>query len=498
MSRVLLLLALASTVQAGVIQGIVLEHLTGRAVSRTWVRLQSVRQPGMVEPTPLAIRSGLSGQFSFGGIPPGLYLLTATRDGFFPASYGQRTAVSRGVPIRVAEDSTLFAELRLRRKGAITGRVLDENGVGAPGVPVIAYRARQPLRAANTALSDDRGVYRVHGLDPGKYFVRTGGHILEDKSMWVATFGPSGRELRDAAVHSVTVDTDTMYADINPQPGALYTLAGAVTCGVPGEVIVTAMSDSVTVRARTKCEREAGGYAFSGLTPGFYEVFATLEDGSLAAALDTQLYRDIKNADLSLGPPIPVTFRINDPNVQVKFLVRRRGTAESEPWLEVKGKVTTLGPGYWEVRGKAPAGYYVATIGDSVWARMRRADPPTETYVIHIPPTGQQTVPVSVQSDPGRVDGSALTDKSPTPGVAVFLWPVDDSVRRSAGGVLQTLTDTEGRFAFENLPPGKYRVVASAEFYEVDADVMEAVHAQEIVIKSGGRVSVDLPVWTGP
>ena len=80
-----------------------------------------------------------------------------------PAAYGQRRAVGHGTPIQVSADSSLFAELRLRQKGAITGRVLDENGVAAPRVSVLAYRARLPLRSAGSAISDDRGVYRVHG-----------------------------------------------------------------------------------------------------------------------------------------------------------------------------------------------------------------------------------------------------------------------------------------------------------------------------------------------
>src|SRR5216117_4457182 len=93
-------------------------------------------------------------------------LLTAVRDGYFPAAYGQRLPIGRGTPIQVTAESDLFAELRLRRKGAITGRVLDENGVARAGVSVLAYRARLPLRSAGTAVSDDRGVFRIHGLDP--------------------------------------------------------------------------------------------------------------------------------------------------------------------------------------------------------------------------------------------------------------------------------------------------------------------------------------------
>jgi hypothetical protein len=157
---------------AGVIQGVVLEHASGRPVARTMVRLDPVPTPAGEQKEPVILRAGRAGQFSFGNIPPGRYILTARRDGYFPVSYGQRRAVGRGVPIDVTADSAFFAELRLRQKGAITGRVLDENGVAAQRVPVLAYRARLPLRSTGSGMSDDRGVYRIAGLEPGKYWVR--------------------------------------------------------------------------------------------------------------------------------------------------------------------------------------------------------------------------------------------------------------------------------------------------------------------------------------
>jgi hypothetical protein len=79
--------------------------------------------------------------------------------------------------------------------GAISGRVLDENGVGLQRITVLTYHARFPLRSVAEAKSDDRRVYRIAGLDPGRYWLRTAAAILDDGSGLLPTFGPLAREL---------------------------------------------------------------------------------------------------------------------------------------------------------------------------------------------------------------------------------------------------------------------------------------------------------------
>jgi protocatechuate 3,4-dioxygenase beta subunit len=186
--------------------------------------------------------------------------------------------------VPVTAESTLFAELRLRHKGAITGRVLDENGVATAGTAVLAYRARLPLRSAGSAASDDRGVFRIHGLDPGKYWVRSSARTLDDGSGWLPTFGPQAREMKDARAHQVTVDADAADADVSPEPGALFHLGGVIACDTAGPVIVTLSSETGRRGVQTACP--IGAYRFEGLAPAVYEISATTQDGSASGFVE--------------------------------------------------------------------------------------------------------------------------------------------------------------------------------------------------------------------
>src|SRR4051794_35699494 len=100
--------------QCGVIQGVVLEHASGRPMSRAVLRLEPIPTSQEAKGSPLNIRSGRSGQFAFPSVSPGLYVLIATREGYFPCAYGQRLTIGRGMPFQVTKDSTMFAELRLK------------------------------------------------------------------------------------------------------------------------------------------------------------------------------------------------------------------------------------------------------------------------------------------------------------------------------------------------------------------------------------------------
>jgi protocatechuate 3,4-dioxygenase beta subunit len=502
MHRVLVLLAVAAFAQAGTIHGVVLEQASGRPLARTVVRLDPLPNSGGKQ---LTTRAGRSGQFAFPVIAPGFYLLIAVRDGYFPAAYGQRLPIGRGTPLQVIVESDLFAELRLRHKGALTGRVLDENGVASAGVSVLAYRARLPLLSAGSALSDDRGVYRIHGLDPGKYWVRSAAYTLDDGSGWLPTFGPQGREVRDARLHPVTVDADTTDADVSPDPGALFHLSGVIACDTPdGPVIVTLSSETGRRRTQTVCP--VGGYKFEGLAPGVYEVFATQQDDAAAGFTELFLDRDSEagNVQVTRAPMVDIEVRRAGSNAAVDIPLtltgRRQDLSEAQAERDITRPRTTLAPGHWELRAHPPAGQYVESIVNLRAAPRRpwKAERASDWFEVFIETRSASRIRITVSDQAGQIACKVVTDSKPVPGAPVFLWPVADSARRSLSGSLQALSDAEGRFRFDSLPPGDYRLLASFDVNEIDEDLLETSRAAIVHAEASQTANIELPVWIAP
>lgn len=411
--------------------------------------------------------------------------------------------MGRGTPIQVTTDSDLFAELRLRHKGAVTGRVLDENGVGRAGISVVAYRARLPLRSGGSATSDDRGIFRIHGLDPGKYWVRSAAYMLEDGSGWLPTFGSQAREVREARTHLVTVDADAGDADVSPEPGVLFHLAGLIGCDTDGPVSVTLSSETGRRRTGTSCGK---AYLFEGLAPAVYEVFATLPDGTAAGFTELFLDRDNDSGNVQLmqvptvdievrrtgsGPPVDIPVRLTG---------RRQDLSEAEPEREITRRRLTLAPGHWEMRAHPPAGLYVESIVNPRGAprRLWKAERAADWYEVFVEPRWPARITITVSDRAAQITGRVLTEGKPVPGAPVFLWPVAESARRSLSGALQILSDTEGRFRFEGLPPGDYRALASFDVNEIDEELIEKSQAALVHTEALQTANIELAVWVAP
>jgi hypothetical protein len=116
------------------------------------------------------------GRFSFTGLPPGRYNLSANKPGHVTVSYGQRRPGRPGTPIQLSDGQKFQADLQIPRGSVITGTVLDENGEPAPQTQVrvmrvVVQNGRRTLQGSNGSTTDDRGIYRAFGLLPGEYVV---------------------------------------------------------------------------------------------------------------------------------------------------------------------------------------------------------------------------------------------------------------------------------------------------------------------------------------
>jgi protocatechuate 3,4-dioxygenase beta subunit len=498
----LLLFLLSSSAYAGVVQGTVQEYASGYALSRTVVRLVPVPRADNVNLKQMQLRTAGAGQFVFFNVPDGYYFLIATRNGYFPGAYGQRRPNGQGKPILVTKDSDLFAQLRMHRKGAITGRVLDENNVGIEGVSVVAYRARLPLRVAGSGTSDDRGVFRIHGLDAGRYWVRTTPHTLDDGSGILPTFGPGSREVREARAHEVRLDDDTPDADVRPEFGRLFQLGGEVQC-LDGTVKVTLTSETMHRVTQVGC---GTNYMFPGLSPAVYEI--TAENLKFPESGYVELFVDkaTSSASVKLQPPPTVEFDIrragsaSPVNFPVSVTGRRQDLFEAGEEHQIPTPHATLLAGHWEMSAQAGSDRYVESI-TSFRGEVRREGQPeksVEWFDVFIEERNSARVRITVADKAAEISGNVLQEGKGVPGAPVFLWPLAENTRRSLKGYRMVIADTEGKYHFEGLPPGDYRMLATYDFTDVDEGSMDeglaiTVHAQE-----SQKASADLTLWVAP
>jgi hypothetical protein len=125
------------------------------------------------------------GTFEFQGLPAGRYTVSVSRAGFVTLSWGQRRPMQPGTPIQLAEGQTLSGiDFRMLRGSVISGRVYDQTGEPMAGIMVRVMRlqfvqGQRQLVPAGSGQTDDRGQYRVWGLNPGDYYVSAAAPMLD-------------------------------------------------------------------------------------------------------------------------------------------------------------------------------------------------------------------------------------------------------------------------------------------------------------------------------
>ena len=160
----------ASAGHAGALHGRVLSA-DRQPVARASVRIEG---PGVDR----AVRTDAAGVFSLLGLPPGHYSIRADVNERMSWHFGQRAPGETGRPINVARNQAVQGiEVVLPPARTISGVVVDEHGEAVQGARVQAWQLRYTagrtvtVAAGNARVTDDRGRYRLWGLQPGSYLV---------------------------------------------------------------------------------------------------------------------------------------------------------------------------------------------------------------------------------------------------------------------------------------------------------------------------------------
>jgi hypothetical protein len=186
------------------------------------------------------------------------------------------------------------------RGGVITGKVVDADG-GAVIEEQIEVIPEGPTAEPMTRLgnmsyrTDDRGIYRIFGLPPGKYRVAAG--VSPDRlyygrgraSVYTLTFHPSTTEPAKATLVDVTEGGEATNVDITVRRSMpLFTVTARVVDAETGQPI-----PDVTYGLQKF--RERGSFAMSGMSAnGLGEIkLENMTPGKYALFLDPSPKRDV-------------------------------------------------------------------------------------------------------------------------------------------------------------------------------------------------------------
>ena len=165
--------------ERAIVEGSVINIQNSRTIPRASVTLLGAKGSGSK-----SARADGNGHFIFEHVEPGLYKLTAERQGFFS---DERKREHQPLFEVAAGQHLKNMPVRLTPAVIVSGEVLDEynDPVQDAEIRLLAVQMRlgqMSLRVAGKAMTDDRGEYRIAGLHPGKYYV-----VVEYKSKALKT-----------------------------------------------------------------------------------------------------------------------------------------------------------------------------------------------------------------------------------------------------------------------------------------------------------------------
>ncbi|MES1262234.1 MAG: carboxypeptidase-like regulatory domain-containing protein [Acidobacteriota bacterium] len=459
----------AVSVHAAVIQGVVLDEETGNPLARTLVTLTPL--PG-TQAGSISLRAGERGAFTILSVRPGWYVLKTSRRGFADAEAGQVRPGRPGMPFEVTGDAlSSFFQIRMRHLAAMTGAVLDENNEGIPDWPVHVYTAKKPVRRIDGVKTDERGNFRVGGLDPGLYVVRSGPGLLEDESPLLATYYKYGTALETAETARLRLGETLPDVFIRATKGKLLQLSGIFNSFSPAHLTLITdtgrrqiaaagpLSPSVPFEATDippgPVEFVAEGDAPGAECGGYTRLIADKDTGGIRIGCGP-LYRpgiDWQGARSAAGTPI---------------LARRVDLDGTGPVRTLRTD-QPLAPGQWELTLQPPAQYYLVNIRSQFGG-----EPATRNDGWFGLSLGNMArLQIVLSSRPGTVSGVVSAGGKPVAGASVYLELYNPDAPEIRLRLWNVRSDAEGNYTFAQLAPGHYRALSSFDFDPEDPFAME-------------------------
>jgi hypothetical protein len=439
------------------------------------------------------------GHFSFLELPPGSYVVYASRDGYISGRSPFVTVTS--------ETRTQVPPIALGVRAVIRGRVLDRDGKGVAGVGVEVLRlssdeeGRRIWRPVGAALTTNgEGEYERTIIGSGDYYVRT---IVKTGSLRIPVYYPETTESATAAPITLS-DGAQMTADIrigSALPSETHRIYGRLVRPASGagksafvELVLLQsnpagpieesfhpLATSSLVLLKRADDRPINAdqpFEFQGIPSGRYNLLANANIDGVDHSTRVEVYvgdGDTESADLILRPSVEVRGRVI---VEGELSGVRPEFGHMELTLKRKDGLPLgmSGPGGFSMDrdrrlfsiSEVPEGDYELS------ATLESDDEPrgSNYYIADIRVYGRSvadqgfrvgvdpvhSLEVFVGTNGGSVHGKIVGSPSP---LSAALILVPEALHRS-NALLYRVSYLQGNteFAMNGIPPGSYKLFA--------------------------------------
>jgi hypothetical protein len=431
-------------------------------------------------------RTGASGMTVFDCLTASDARIEVSKRGYALDRYGDRRTLRMEVSARDGQVTDAPAVV-MRRTAAAVGTVTDEHGEPMEGVMVRVLAVRYANgRTSATAVgggrqTDDRGRFRVYGLQPGAYLVAASVDAVPSgagaASAYVPTYFPGTPDIGSATeLHIAGEDVTGLDLTVTPSPAARVSGVALDSEGNPVrgrvQLLVSQRSGGVAREPIETPVGAAGEFVLSNVPPGDYVLHAIRPAG-----LGSRTEVGSTYVAVTRGNPAPVTIRTSEGSTMSGRLAiedsERRSTSglsltafpvdfDRTPLVSGGRGIVLSGDGTFYFTGLHGPTMVAMTVGPDGWylKTVRIAGADVTDSAVDLSGADVDDVEIVISTAGASLTGRTA-DAARVDDYAVVVFPVDATLWSAHSRHMKLAPSApDGSFRISGLPPGAYFAAA--------------------------------------